>query len=119
MARRRRVLSETEWRVCMTRFNVRALTSALAVSGALLAALVGLSGCRSDATTVAQPPAPQVSVAAALERDVTEWDEFTGRLEAVESVEVRPRVTGYIESVNFTEGSTVRKGDLLFVIDPR
>src|SRR4029453_857623 len=52
-------------------------------------------------------------------RDVTEWDEFTGRLEAVESVEVRPRVTGYIESVNFSEGSTVQKGDLLFVIDPR
>jgi len=50
---------------------------------------------------------------------VTEWDEFTGRIEAVESVEIRPRVTGYIESVNFTEGSTVRKDDLLFVIDPR
>ena len=102
----------------MTRFNVRALTT-LAVSGALLAALVGLSGCKSEATTAQQPVAPQVSVASALERDVTEWDEFTGRLEAVESVEVRPRVTGYIESVNFTEGSTVKKGDLLFVIDPR
>jgi RND family efflux transporter MFP subunit len=102
----------------MTRFNVRALIS-LAVSGALLAALVGLSGCKSEATTAQEAPAPQVSVASALERDVTEWDEFTGRLEAVESVEVRPRVTGYIESVNFTEGSTVKKGDLLFVIDPR
>jgi RND family efflux transporter MFP subunit len=103
----------------MTRPNVRALTSTLAVSGALVAALVGLSGCRSDAQTNTPPPAPHVSVAAALERDVTEWDEFTGRLEAVESVEVRPRVTGYIESVSFIEGSTVRKGDLLFVIDPR
>jgi RND family efflux transporter MFP subunit len=87
----------------MTRFNVRAL-SALAASGALLAALVGLSGCKSEATEAQQAPAPQVSVASALERDVTEWDEFTGRLEAVESVEVRPRVTGYIESVNFSEG---------------
>jgi len=102
----------------MTRFNTRAL-STLAVSAALLAALVGLSGCKSEATTAQQAPAPQVSVASALERDVTEWDEFTGRLEAVESVEVRPRVTGYIESVNFTEGSTVKKGDLLFVIEPR
>ena len=102
----------------MTRSNVRALTS-LAVPGALLAALVALSGCRSDAQTAPQTPAPQVSVANALARDVTEWDEFTGRLEAVESVEVRPRVTGYIESVNFAEGSTVNKGDLLFVIDPR
>ena len=102
----------------MTRPISRAIVAALAASGVLLAVL-GVSGCRSEATTAQQAPAPQVSVAAALERDVTEWDEFTGRLEAVESVEVRPRVTGYIESVNFTEGSTVRKGDLLFVIDPR
>jgi RND family efflux transporter MFP subunit len=106
----------------MTRSKVRALTNTSGMwagSAALLAALVGLSGCKSEATTAQQAPAPQVSVASALERDVTEWDEFTGRLEAVESVEVRPRVTGYIESVNFAEGSTVKKGDLLFVIDPR
>jgi RND family efflux transporter MFP subunit len=103
----------------MPRSRISAVTSALAVSGVLLAALIGLSGCGNDATATAQAPAPQVSVASALEREVTEWDEFTGRVEAVESVEVRPRVTGYIESVNFSEGSTVRKGDLLFVIDPR
>lgn len=84
-----------------------------------LAGLAGLAGCRSEATTAPPAQLPKVSVAAALERDVTEWDEFTGRLEAVESVEIRPRVTGYIESVNFAEGSVVRKGDLLFVIDPR
>jgi RND family efflux transporter MFP subunit len=83
------------------------------------AAVAAIGGCSSDATTTPAVQAPQVSVAEALARDVTEWDEFTGRLEAVESVEVRPRVTGYIESVNFTEGSVVRKGDLLFVIDPR
>jgi len=77
-----------------------------------------LAGCSSQATP-SPPPAPKVSIAAALERDVTEWDEFTGRLEAVESVEIRPRVTGYIESVHFTEGGLVKKGDLLFVIDPR
>jgi RND family efflux transporter MFP subunit len=88
---------------------------------ALAAAVVTffLQGCSSQATPVAAAPAPQVSVAAALEREVQEWDEFTGRLEAVESVEVRPRVTGYIESVNFAEGSIVKKGDLLFIIDPR
>lgn len=102
----------------MTRSNFRALVPALAIPAALLIAL-GVSGCRTEATPADQAPAPQVSVASALERDVTEWDEFTGRLEAVESVEIRPRVTGYIESVNFTEGSTVHKGDLLFVIDPR
>lgn len=94
------------------------------VTGALLslsiASLLALGGCTSsDATDAPAIQAPQVSVAAALERDVTAWDEFTGRLEAVESVEVRPRVTGYIESVNFEEGAVLRKGDLLFVIDPR
>lgn len=83
------------------------------------ATLLAVGGCSSDATTTPAVQAPQVSIAAALERDVTEWDEFTGRLEAVESVEVRPRVTGYIESVSFDEGSIVRKGDPLFVIDPR
>ena len=103
----------------MPRSKISAVMSTLAVSGVLLAALIGLSGCGDDATATAQAPAPQVSVASALEREVTEWDEFTGRVEAVESVEIRPRVTGYIESVNFSEGSTVRKGDLLFVIDPR
>jgi RND family efflux transporter MFP subunit len=88
-----------------------------ALAAAVLTLL--LQGCKSQAETQSAPPAPQVTVAAALERNVQQWDEFTGRLEAVESVEVRPRVTGYIESVNFTEGSIVKKGDLLFVIDPR
>jgi RND family efflux transporter MFP subunit len=86
---------------------------------AVASAAVLLTGCTSEATTGAAPAPTQISVADALERNVTQWDEFTGRLEAVESVEVRPRVTGYIESVNFSEGSLVNKGDLLFVIDPR
>ena len=86
---------------------------------AVASAAVLLSGCTSEAQTGAAPAPVQVSIADALERNVTQWDEFTGRLEAVESVEVRPRVTGYIESVNFSEGSLVNKGDLLFVIDPR
>jgi len=94
---------------------IKVLLPALAASAAILA----LQGCRSEATNAAAMPTPEVSVAAALERKVTEWDEFTGRLEAVESVEIRPRVTGYIESVNFNEGSVVHKGDLLFVIDQR
>ena len=88
-----------------------------ALAAAVLTLL--LQGCRSEADTQAAAPAPQVTVASALEREVQEWDEFTGRLEAVESVEVRPRVTGYIDSVNFDEGSIVKKGDLLFVIDQR
>ena len=98
----------------------RSYLSALPVA-LLLAALsvVSIAGCSSKATTMPAAEATPVSVAAALERDVTEWDEFTGRLEAVESVDIRPRVTGYIESVNFSEGSLVQKNDLLFVIDPR
>jgi RND family efflux transporter MFP subunit len=54
-----------------------------------------------------------------LEKRVKDWDEFTGRLQAVETVEIRPRVSGYIDKVAFTEGSQVKNGDLLFVIDPR
>lgn len=96
----------------------RFVTVVLPALAAAVLTLV-LQGCSSEAQTQAAAPLPQVSVAAALERNVQEWDEFTGRLEAVESVEIRPRVTGYIESVNFTEGSIVKKGDLLFVIDPR
>lgn len=67
----------------------------------------------------AAPPPPEVSVAPVVERRVRQWDDFTGRVEAVESVELRPRVSGYVERVVFEEGQEVRKGDLLFVIDPR
>src|SRR5450830_799060 len=64
-------------------------------------------------------PAAKVSVAKVIEQPVNEWDEFTGRLEAPETVEIRPRVSGQIDSVAFTEGALVKKGDLLFQIDPR
>jgi multidrug efflux system membrane fusion protein len=58
-------------------------------------------------------------VATVIDREINEWDEFTGRLQAVETVEIRPRVSGYIQKVTFAEGKEVRKGDVLFVIDPR
>ena len=84
------------------------------------AALVVASGCaRNEAAQHQAASLPQVTVAAAVSRKVTEFDEFTGRFEAVERVEVRPRVSGYISSVNFRDGDEVRKGDVLFVIDPR
>jgi RND family efflux transporter MFP subunit len=96
------------------------LLSLLSVA-AVAATTLTLSGCgRNEAAEAhAAPPAPQVTVAAAISRKITESDEFTGRFEAVERVELRPRVSGYIASVNFKEGSEVRKGDVLFVIDPR
>lgn len=65
------------------------------------------------------PPPPQVTVSQPVVRDVVEWDEYTARLEAVASVEVRARVSGYLQSVHFTDGATVKKGARLFVIDPR
>jgi RND family efflux transporter MFP subunit len=99
--------------------QVRSIVPFLLAVIVVASAALLLNGCSSEATTGAAPAPVEVSVADALERDVMQWDEFTGRLEAVESVEIRPRVTGYIESVNFSEGSLVRKGDLLFVIDPR
>src|SRR5688500_12400718 len=78
--------------------------------------LVG--GCKESREMPAPPP-PMVTVAEPLDREVMEWDEYTGRLEAKEWVEVRPRVSGYIESVHFKEGRIVKAGDPLFVIDPR
>ncbi|MBX6331802.1 MAG: efflux RND transporter periplasmic adaptor subunit [Gemmatimonadaceae bacterium] len=65
------------------------------------------------------PPPPQVTVARVIQREVADWDEFTGRLQAVDAVEVRPRVSGYIQRVTFKEGKEVKRGDVLFVIDPR
>ncbi|MGZ8919572.1 MAG: efflux RND transporter periplasmic adaptor subunit [Limisphaerales bacterium] len=62
---------------------------------------------------------PKVTVAPVIQRQVTEWEEFTGRAEAVENVEVRPRVSGHVQEVRFQSGQLVKKGDVLFVIDPR
>src|SRR5204863_8594451 len=76
-------------------------------------------GCGSAPPPPPPPPPPAVTVSRPLEREVIEWDQFTGRLDAVESVEVRARVSGLIESAPFKEGANVKKGDLLFVIDVR
>jgi len=84
----------------------------------LLALAVLNHGCSSSAQPTAPAP-PEVSVAEAICRQIGDSDEFTGRLEAVNAVEVRPRVSGYLQSVNFKEGAIVRQGDLLFQIDPR
>jgi len=70
------------------------------------------------ATAAAPPPMP-VSVAKVEEKSVTEWDEFSGRVRAIDHVEVRPQVSGIIEQVHFSDGQLVQKGDMLFTIDPR
>jgi multidrug efflux system membrane fusion protein len=91
----------------------------MAAIGLPMAAVLVLAGCAQTSAQQAAPPPPQVTVASVIERDVTEWDEFTGRLQAVDSVEVRPRVSGLVSAVRFEEGAIVRRGDLLFQIDPR
>lgn len=90
------------------------------VTGLLLG--LGLAGGLASAANpdrAQEPQAPTVTVAHPQVREIIEWDEFTGRFEAVERVELRARVSGYLESVHFEEGQIVDKGDLLFVIDPR
>src|SRR5690606_10034337 len=82
-------------------------------------ALGALAGCSGEAAPEAMPPPPQVSAAPVLVREVAHWDEFIGRVEAAQIVELRPRVGGYIERVNYVEGAEVEKGDVLFVIDQR
>ncbi|GGY87262.1 efflux RND transporter periplasmic adaptor subunit [Pseudoduganella plicata] len=91
---------------------------------ALLSMTLGaaLSGCDKAASkegTGSAPAAAPVSAAVVVQRDIVETREFSGRLEAVERVEIRPRVSGYITAVHFTPGSLVKKGQPLFSIDPR
>jgi RND family efflux transporter MFP subunit len=91
----------------------------MATAGLTIASLLSLTGCSKGETAMAPPAPTAVSVAQVVSRDITEFDEFSGRFEAVDRVEIRPRVSGYISSVNFTQGREVNKGDVLFVIDPR
>jgi len=84
----------------------------------LLAGVLAGAGCAKPAAPPAPPP-PAVTVVPVTERDVIEWDEYTGRLDAVELVEVRARVSGYLDKIHFKEGREVKKGDPLFTIDPR
>jgi membrane fusion protein, multidrug efflux system len=84
----------------------------------LMIHLVG--GCDGKpAANPGAPPPPTVTVAPPVHKVITEWDEYTGRFQAVETVEIRARVSGFIDSVHFKEGQIVKQGDLLFVIDPR
>lgn len=94
----------------------------LPVAAATAAALTFLVGCGRPAGQKQQPPAgpaPTVTVAPVEQREIVEWDEFTGRTAPVEAVEVRPRVSGYIQEVRFQSGQLVKTGDVLFTIDPR
>lgn len=96
--------------------SLRAGLSAVAIVG--IATLV--TACsNSQAEAPSPPPPPEVDAAQVVTKSVRQWDEFTGRIAAIGAVDIRPRVSGYIERIAFKEGDTVKAGDLLFVIDPR
>ncbi len=78
-----------------------------------------LAGCERQQQAAAAPPPPPVSVAQPVQRTVTDWDEFTGRFEAVDEVLVKARVGGSVTNVEFKDGDMVHAGDLLYIIDPR
>ena len=100
------------------RAPVRASLAVLALAS-MIAVVVSACGSSEAAPGAGMPPPPEVSVATVLSKPVHQWDTFNGRLTAVESVELRPRVSGYVQRVAFDEGQEVKKGELLFVIDPR
>jgi multidrug efflux system membrane fusion protein len=85
----------------------------------LLLVTTALAACGGGGPGDMQFPPTPVSVAEVVQRSVTDWDEFTGRIEAVDYIEIRPRVAGYLDAVHFREGGVVSKGDLLFTIDDR
>jgi len=104
--------------VVFRRMKLRGLIFGLLL---VVGALTALPGCKEAGNAAGKQAGspPNVKIAQALNQEVTEWDEFTGHIDAVESVDVRARVSGYLEKVNFKAGDKVKKGDLLFVIDPR
>ena len=88
-------------------------------AGLLLLSAAAIAGCGQGQQQSAAPPPPTVTVARPAQRTVTDQDEYVGRFVAVDSVEVRSRVSGYLSQIHFTDGQMVKKGDLLFVIDHR
>lgn len=92
-------------------FNLRLSAAALLT--------VLLAGCDNSVAQNAAPPPPAVSTADVVIKPISQWDAFNGRIEAVQSVQLRPRVSGYIDKVNYTEGDEVKKGQVLFTIDDR
>jgi multidrug efflux system membrane fusion protein len=87
----------------------------------ILTSLFALNACNKPPADnkAATPPKPVVEVSQPIQKEIVEWDEYTGRLQAVESVEVRARVSGYLKKILFKDGGKISKGDLLFVVDPR
>ena len=113
------LLSETTESGCLllklTNSSMRLLRPACWMAVALC---ILSTGCKQSTQAPALPP-PPVTIATPIHKEIVEWDEYTGRTEAIESVDVRPRVSGYIDQISFKDGQLVKPGDVLFVIDPR
>lgn len=87
--------------------------------GSAFVLLTALTGCQKQQSAPPAPPAPTMTIAKPVTKQIVEWDAYTGRLESVDFVEVRARVSGYLQTIHFDEGQIVKENDLLFVIDPR
>lgn len=86
----------------------------------LLPLLLAAAGCGNEqASSGGQPPPPEVGVAQVISKPVQQWDEYTGRISAIDTVEMRPRASGYVQKVAYKEGQDVKQGELMFQIDPR
>ena len=112
-------LSTVEHSERVARAEIFKFQSLRGLSPLIILLAVGLSGCSEKPPQQAAAAAPPVTVAQPTKRTVTDWDEFTGRFEAVEEVQVRARVGGFVTSVEFRDGAFVKTGDLLYVIDAR
>jgi multidrug efflux system membrane fusion protein len=96
-------------------FNSPGLAGTIRLAGLCLLTV----GCQKSSLPPGAPPSPVVTASQPARRSVVEWDQYQGRMEPAESVEIRARVTGYLQSINFKDGAEVKQRDLLFVIDPR
>ena len=88
-----------------------------AIAMVIMATLI--TACSNSQAEAPPPLPPEVDAAQVVTKSVRQWDEFTGRIAAIGAVDIRPRVSGYIDHIAFKEGDMVKAGDLLFVIDPR
>ena len=115
------VTDKTEYRTPATRLDRGSFRRLARYGGAPIGMLfaLALASCDEKAQSHAAPPPSLVTVAEPAKRTVTDWEEFTGRFEAIQEVQVRARVGGFVNSVEFKDGAIVRSGDLLYIIDPR
>jgi len=105
--------------VTYSHYLLASLRASLSAVAMVAIATVVTACSNSQAEAPSPSPPPEVDAAQVVTKSVRPWDEFTGRIAAIGAVDIRPRVSGYIERIAFKEGDMVKAGDLLFVIDPR